>query len=72
MTKAQKKKITESMLKRWQTIIAEDHTCDGYWEDIADALGHGDVSGVSTEAALFGDKLMKATTKWLARLPEVA
>lgn len=72
LTKAQKLKVQKSLLARWKTVLEEDPNTDGFCEDLSRALGHGDISEISTEASLYADSVVRATCAWLARLPEVA
>lgn len=71
LTKSQKQQIHESFMRRWKTILTEDDTTDGFYEDLADALGHGDVSESSPEALLYADKVLKTAVAWLMRTPAV-
>jgi hypothetical protein len=72
LTKAQKKKVQDLLLQRWKTVIEEDDQTDGFYQDLALALGHGDISENSTEAIEFSHRLQQAAIAWLTRLPEVA
>lgn len=71
LTKMQKMQITGRLLARWRVVIEEDHQTDGFYEDVASALGHGDISEISTEARLFASGVAGTARAWLARMPEV-
>ncbi len=72
MTKAQRQKVVAVLVKRWKTVLQEDNQTDGFWADVAMALGHDDVSETTAEQALFSAKVIDTACAWLDRMPEGA
>lgn len=71
LTKDQKKKVQEVVLKRWVIILEEDEKTDGYVEELARVMGHDNVGEVTKETYEHASKVLGQASSWLLRTPEV-
>jgi len=72
LTKAQKSAVRAAMLQRARDILSSDSLTDGYYEDLARALKHDDISKNSTEAIKEAALTYSTIDVWLTKLPGVS